>query len=136
MCLDCFQALGAMNIKDIYEATKKNIQFHEQLAENNKVEVDKLNKNLDDILSEKKLEHLIYPESYQPPGELDNIEREDISSFKPVQMQSIEKDQYIANDNNRIISSAAGIAASQLFEYVPATKIKGLCILLFKKLKY
>ncbi|XP_001607372.1 5-methylcytosine rRNA methyltransferase NSUN4 [Nasonia vitripennis] len=119
------QALGAMNLKDIYEASKKNLELHQALRENKEVDVEKLDKNMGDILSDEKMKHSFYPESYQVPRELDNVEREDVSSFKPVQMQSIEKDQYIANDRNRIISSSAGVSASQLFEYVPATKIKG-----------
>lgn len=122
-----------MNLKDVYEAAEKSIQFQQTLPENKHDDDTKLDNNLGDMLSEKK--HSFYPESYQVPKELDHIEREDISSFKPVQMQSIEKDQYIMNDRNRIISSATGISASQLFEYVPATKIKGLCTLLFNKLK-
>lgn len=117
-----------MNMKSIYEATKKNQQVQQELNHEEEVEKGtKMTKPIEQIVSQKQLEHSIYPNVHDDyTTDLDDTKNvDDMNSFKPVKMQSIESDVNIVNDPGRIIKPSAGISSDQLHEYVPATKIKG-----------
>lgn len=120
-------------MRDVYNAGKKNIAYQKELKRKEvfRGKVEKLDKKLDEIIAGKKLHSDLYPEgkpsllidTQQPPKEFE------FKSFAPAKLQSIETELNIAEDSSRIIKSSLGVSASQLFEYVPATKLKGINIL-------
>ena len=116
-------------MKLIYEASKKNmeLQKEKQKKENLLEKIENLDKKLDQIVAEKQIESSVYPNPFDDLSKSsDNTKNEnENNSFKPVKLESIEKNVNIVNDVNRLIKPTAGITASQLYEYVPATKIKG-----------
>lgn len=125
-----------MNIKLIYDAEKRNMEYQNKKNGGNTEEstinkTDKVIHGLDESISqiviEKQLEHSVYPNLHDDHSRDANVEvKNDNSTFQPVKLQSIEADVNIINDSNRIIKASTGISASQLYEFVPATKLKGL----------
>lgn len=96
---------GAMNIKDIVEVTKRRISELKQSAEpdGRKAEgTQSVGAKIENLLHSKRNEEVskIFPEEF----ELDK--------------------EYDAETSNRIVDSAYGTAG--LYEYIPATKLKGM----------
>lgn len=118
-----------MNIKDVYIAGKKNIAYQKELKkkEDFQKKVEKLDKKLDKIIAEKQQNYDLYPDG--KPSLLIDTQKPsneyEFDSFAPAKLESIETKINVAKDNSRIIKASLGVSASQLFEYVPTTKIKG-----------
>ncbi|XP_058804927.1 5-methylcytosine rRNA methyltransferase NSUN4 [Phymastichus coffea] len=128
ICQD-LETLGAMNMKLIYDASKKNQAIQQELKKKKKVlkEIKRIDQQLDHIVSETKSKYSIYPKSYEIDAQVvEKTTFDDNKSFKPVKLQSIETDLNIVNDSSRIIMPSSGITAEQLYEYIPATEIKGM----------
>lgn len=124
-----------MNVKDVYIAGKKNIAYQKELKmkEEHRQKVIELDKKMDEIIHEKLLNRNGYPGDGPPSLLIDTKKSSDnyeFQSFSPVKLQSIETELNVSEDSSRIIKSSLGVSASQLFEYVPATKLKGLKMLL------
>ncbi|XP_011258246.1 5-methylcytosine rRNA methyltransferase NSUN4 isoform X1 [Camponotus floridanus] len=125
---------GAMNLRAIYETYKED--FDAQLSESNKKKRKKelaRNQETESAISDAQISAIQshYPTDYtSPPVSLSTMnDDEDIvmesQGQQPVAMKSIESNlNEISVDENRIIHPNAGL--SGLYEFVPATKIKGM----------
>ncbi|XP_063972859.1 5-methylcytosine rRNA methyltransferase NSUN4 [Diachasmimorpha longicaudata] len=129
------QLQGAMNMKDLYEVSKRS--KIERDKKKQRVEptepIYKMDLPLEDILQTKTCEELktILPKGYEPS--LKTLDQEDDglppqeSPFEPVSLRPLEEDLATAQlDESRIVKPSVGLAASALYEYMPATKLKGL----------
>lgn len=121
-----------MNLRTIYEAYKEDLDA--QLSESNKKKRKKelaRNQQIESAISDAQISAIQshYPTDYTSPVSLSTMnEDEDIvtesQGQQPVEMKSIESNlNEISVDENRIIHPNAGL--SGLYEFVPATKIKG-----------
>ncbi|XP_018050637.1 PREDICTED: 5-methylcytosine rRNA methyltransferase NSUN4 isoform X2 [Atta colombica] len=122
---------GAMNLKTIYEIYKEHIDENPLKA--NKTKNKQTKNRIKSLISDAEVSTVQshYPIDYvSPPISLSTSnETEDIvienQGLQPVEMKPIESDlNKIALDENRIIQPNAGL--SGLYEFVPATKIKGM----------
>ncbi|KYN29676.1 PREDICTED: 5-methylcytosine rRNA methyltransferase NSUN4 [Trachymyrmex cornetzi] len=122
---------GAMNLKTIYETYKEHID--ENPPKSKKTKNKQARNRIKSLISDAEVSTVQshYPMDYvSPPTSLSTSdEAEDIAvenpGLQPVEMKPIESDlNKIALDENRIIQPNAGL--SELYEFVPATKIKGM----------
>ncbi|XP_011505893.1 PREDICTED: 5-methylcytosine rRNA methyltransferase NSUN4 [Ceratosolen solmsi marchali] len=126
ICED-LENLGAINVKSIFDINRANSK-----VERVKEDIDNLNKN-EDLIS---IDNGIDNSSYSNEENHLNEELKDLNEpFKGFPLQSIEKDIHIQNDN-RIIKSSVGISASQLFEFIPPSQIKGMDDFVFESDQY
>jgi len=119
-----------MNLKTIYEIYKEHID--ENPPKSNKTKNKQTKSRIKSLISDAEVSTVQshYPIDYvSPPISLSTSnEAEDIvienQGLQPVEMKPIESDlNKIALDENRIIQPNVGL--SGLYEFVPATKIKG-----------
>ncbi|KYQ60408.1 Putative methyltransferase NSUN4 [Trachymyrmex zeteki] len=121
---------GAMNLKTIYEAYKEHIDANP--PKSNKTKNKQAKGRIKSLISDAEVSTVQshYPTDYVSPTSLSTSdEAEDIAvqnqGLQPVEMKPIESDlNKIVLDENRIIQPNAGL--SGLYEFVPATKIKGM----------
>ncbi|KYN41109.1 Putative methyltransferase NSUN4 [Trachymyrmex septentrionalis] len=122
---------GAMNLKTIYETYKEHID--ENSSKSNKTKNKRARGRIKSLISDAEVSTVQshYPMDYvSPPISLSTSDdTKDIAvknqGLQPVEMKPIESDlNKIALDENRIIQPNAGL--SGLYEFVPATKIKGM----------
>ncbi|XP_024941555.1 5-methylcytosine rRNA methyltransferase NSUN4 isoform X2 [Cephus cinctus] len=131
-------ASGAFNLKTVYDVHQENIMFRNQHTERPKKKVstshEQSNINVASLLMNKNRAEVqsMYPEDYTLSAEPTIIKDEDEASkidqpIRPMPLQSIESGMENADfDTNRIINPSMGLSSSSLYEYIPATKIKGL----------
>ena len=115
--------LGAMNLKSIYNVFKKLYKEKKQEKELKKQKLE----NLNEIIKEKS------KSPYQTASQDSSVDLENQNfheQFAPVKLQSIEADVVKATDINRIVRFSEGETPSSLYEFVPATKIKGIFLIL------
>lgn len=122
-----------MNVKTIYETYKEHIDANPRKSNKRKKGVGKQARNrMESMISDAEVSAVQshYPVDYaSPPTSLNtNDEAEDIAAkdepLQPVEMKPIESNlNEVALDENRIVHPNAGL--SGLYEFVPATKIKG-----------
>lgn len=118
-----------MNLKTIYEAYKEHIDANP--PKSNKTKNKQAKGRIKSLISDAEVSTVQshYPTDYVSPTSLSTSdEAEDIAvqnqGLQPVEMKPIESDlNKIVLDENRIIQPNAGL--SGLYEFVPATKIKG-----------
>lgn len=131
-----------MDLRDLYEAHRKN---KDERDKRKLKEID-TTKNIYQLphfkstLEGKQRSEIksLYPDDYEVPEQLLNNKElsipadvDDLPELKkpldPVQMRPLEADLNTAiHDENRIIKPSTGLTATTLYEYVPATKLKGL----------
>ena len=120
-----------MNLKTIYETYKEHID--ENSSKSNKTKNKRARGRIKSLISDAEVSTVQshYPMDYvSPPISLSTSDdTKDIAvknqGLQPVEMKPIESDlNKIALDENRIIQPNAGL--SGLYEFVPATKIKGI----------
>ncbi|XP_034945663.1 5-methylcytosine rRNA methyltransferase NSUN4 [Chelonus insularis] len=148
--IEKLKLLGAMNLRDLYEVHKRNQEERNarNLEKNIPKKKGKFENNDENEFSDKsikrKLEYKteseiqsLLPENFEaakqslsPRVKKNDEEEPDFPNEKPldpIEVTSIEKDVEIASPEiNRIIKPSSGLTSSALFEYIPATKIKGL----------
>ncbi|KAJ8680682.1 hypothetical protein QAD02_016469 [Eretmocerus hayati] len=120
------EAMGAMNMKNIYSAFKESMKYVKP-KQNNEVdeEINDKEDRISDLVAERQSSLPPYSSAVEYSLTSSNRKHAD-GGLEPVQLQSIETNVVRGSDSSRIISASAGISASQLYEYVPATKIKGM----------
>lgn len=130
------ELLGAMNLRAIYETYRKEIDANrfksKKREKQNKVENQQMASKIADTQMLKIQSH--YPVDYpSAPASISikdgDEETEDTvqesQALQPVEMKSIESNlNEVTLDENRIVQPNAGL--SGLFEFVPATKLKGM----------
>ncbi|XP_043276499.1 5-methylcytosine rRNA methyltransferase NSUN4 [Venturia canescens] len=142
--IEKFELMGAIDLKSIYEAQKRNLPIRNARA---KIKASKMGKEkwtneeevethspLEQAMGEKLKElQSVYPPNYEPSvSSLEEATRNEERSklaepLSPVTMRSIEEEAVMdCKDHSRIVRSATGITSMTIHEYVPATKIKGL----------
>ncbi|XP_012223901.1 5-methylcytosine rRNA methyltransferase NSUN4 [Linepithema humile] len=122
---------GAMNLKTIYEAYKEQIDSNPHKC-NKKKERQTKNWKTESLIADTQLSTVQshYPDYVSSPMSLSTQnENKDIiaenQALQPVEMKPIESDlNEVTIDENRIVQPNAGL--SGLYEFVPATKIKGM----------
>lgn len=121
-----------MNLKTIYETYKEHIDANPHKFNKKKRKEKQAGGRLESMISDAQVSAVQshYPVDYaSPPTSLSpNDEDEDIAAksqgLQPIEMKTIEPNlNEIAVDENRIVHPNAGL--SGLYEFVPATKIKG-----------
>lgn len=121
-----------MNLKTIYETYKEHIDANPHKFNKKKRREKQAGDRLESMISDAQVSAVQshYPVDYaSPPTSLStNDEDEDIAAksqgLQPIEMKTIEPNlNEIAVDENRIVHPNAGL--SGLYEFVPATKIKG-----------
>ncbi|XP_015126786.1 5-methylcytosine rRNA methyltransferase NSUN4 [Diachasma alloeum] len=129
------QLEGAMDMKELYEVSKKSKADRDrkkQQLEPTKP-IYKMDLPMENVLEMKTYSELktLVPEGYQPS--LKALDQEDDGlpplekPFEPVTLRPLEEDLAAAQlDESRIVRPSAGLTASSLHEYMPATKLKGL----------
>lgn len=122
-----------MNLKTIYEIYKKEIDINllkhdERKRGKNERTIQRIQSIIDDAQMSKIQSH--YPTDYAAsPTSLSTMDEDEDTiqesqALQPVEMKPIESNlNEVMLDNNRIVHSNAGL--SGLYEFVPATKIKG-----------
>ncbi|KYM96279.1 PREDICTED: 5-methylcytosine rRNA methyltransferase NSUN4 [Cyphomyrmex costatus] len=123
---------GAMNLRTIYEIYKEHID--ENPSKSDKRKNKQARSQMDSIISDAEISTVQshYPVNYESSpislstnDEAENITVENQGKLQPVEMKSIESNlNKIALDENRIVQPNSGL--SGLYEFVPATKIKGM----------
>lgn len=121
-----------MNLKTIYETYKEYIDANPHKFNKKKRKEKQAGDRLESMISDAQVSAVQshYPVDYaSPPTSLStNAEDENIAAknqgLQPIEMKTIEPNlNEIAVDENRIVHPNAGL--SGLYEFVPATKIKG-----------
>lgn len=122
-----------MNLKSIYETYKEHIDANPHKFNKKKRKEKQARGRVEAMISDAQVSAVQshYPVDYaSPPTSLSNTndEDEDIATenqtLQPIEMKSIESNlNEIAIDKNRIVYPNANL--SGLYEFVPATKIKG-----------
>lgn len=122
-----------MNLRTIYETYKEHFDNAQPSKSNKKKRKKELTRNhqVESAITDAQISTIQshYPTDYTlPPVSLSTMsEDEDIvesQGLQPVEMKSIESNlNEIVVDENRIVHPNAGL--SGLYEFVPATKIKG-----------
>ncbi|XP_011302332.1 5-methylcytosine rRNA methyltransferase NSUN4 [Fopius arisanus] len=129
------QLQGAMDLKELYEVSKRSKVERDKKKERLETEkpVYKMSLPMEDVLEKKTYSELktLFPDNYEPS--MKALEQEDdglppkVEPLEPVQLRPLEEDLAVAQlDESRIIKPDTGISASSLYEYIPATKLKGL----------
>ncbi|EGI61825.1 PREDICTED: 5-methylcytosine rRNA methyltransferase NSUN4 isoform X1 [Acromyrmex echinatior] len=127
---------GAMNLKAIYEIYKEHIDenpIKPSKSKSNKTKNKQAKDRIKSLISDAEVSTVQshYPTDYMSPptslstsDDAENVAVEN-QGLQPVEMKPIESDlNKIALDENRIIQPNVGL--SGLYEFVPATKIKGM----------
>lgn len=132
------ELLGAINLKALYDSQKANILSKESRWKK-KTRLQNMQSRMDNIISNTNLSEVqsVYPADHE--SHLQALRSEDNSlptsedsgfinidePLKPVKLQSIEEELNETDiDSTRIIEP--GVNISTLYEFVPATKIKGM----------
>lgn len=124
---------GAMNLKTIYEIYKEYIDEKPCKSDKKRREENQASDRMEAMISDAEMSVVQshYPVDYEsPPTSLStNNEAEDVTAkdqaLQPIEMKSIDSNlSEVALDENRIVHPNAGL--SGLYEFVPATKIKGM----------
>lgn len=153
IALSDLQNIGALNMRTLFELEKENIKNKKQEERRNKElqKIFNLDRKLEQMANAKQQEELesLYPhrensEGTCVPGDInilnksssdtshvlsDSINRKDGDEefgdgLDEKSLESSLKDAEI--DTQRLIDPASGLSASALYEYVPATRLKGL----------
>lgn len=140
------QLLGAMDIKDLYNAHKQaKIERDTRSGFIDRKNTDDNDESNDgsfgDLLERKTKSELqtLFPSDYEPSSNMikqnnNNVDDDDDDIMKkshkpldPVEMRPLESDIATAKlDEHRIVKPSIGLTSSSLYEYIPATKLKGL----------
>ncbi|XP_076232797.1 5-methylcytosine rRNA methyltransferase l(2)10685 [Calliopsis andreniformis] len=135
------ELLGAINLKALYNSQRNYLNSKlESKKEDKASQPDNLQNVMDTLISDSQVSEVqkIYPDDQQNlmdklRSENDNLSNSDDTSelvktekkLKPVKMHSIEEDLNETElESDRIVDPSVNVA--MLYEYVPATKIKGL----------
>nr|CAD7404094.1 unnamed protein product [Timema cristinae] len=133
---------GALNIKTLFELEERNIK-EQKIAETRKEDLEKiykLDQKMEQLMLSKQHEEVesVYPQhegvSKDGPNKLEpslvSRANEDLppalssESHHAASLQSsLESAEY---DTHRLIDPSVGLSASALYEFVPATKLKGM----------
>lgn len=120
-----------MNLKSIYETYKEHIDAHPSKS-NKKKKKQAENQQTESVITDAQMSTIQshYPTDYaSPPVSLsteneDGNEDEVVKKLQPIEMKSIDLNlNEVMLDENRIVHPNSGL--SGLYEFVPATKIKG-----------
>ncbi|KAJ9581820.1 hypothetical protein L9F63_003889 [Diploptera punctata] len=125
--------IGAINLKNLYDLEKKNIKQNEQENERKKglEEIFKLDKKMEEMLintQEKELMSL-YPQSVgdaMPPADILSDSTKQSDQHDVVMKETNEEAEDLEVDSQRVINPVSGLSAAALYEYVPATRLKGM----------
>ncbi|XP_014206934.2 5-methylcytosine rRNA methyltransferase NSUN4 [Copidosoma floridanum] len=123
--------LGAMSLKSVYDSVKRSIDYEKSLVRPKGYQetIRLMNEKLGNIVEEqKKNVTSVYtdPSDDHTQNVIEKESENDNSSFEPVKLKSIETDLKVVTSKDRIISPACAESSSFLYEYVPATKLKGM----------
>ncbi|XP_012535775.1 5-methylcytosine rRNA methyltransferase NSUN4 [Monomorium pharaonis] len=126
------ESQGAMNLRTIYEIYKEHIDANPPKSNKKKEKGRKAKSRMESVISNvaTSLVQSHYPTDYESaPTSLNTNKDEDTAvtdqGLQPVEMKSIESNlNEITLDENRIVHPNASM--SGLYEFVPATKIKGM----------
>lgn len=134
-----FELMGAVNLKEVYDIQLRNLSVRNtrmQAKQNDKnITPDQLDRRLESSVQEQQMAALrsLYPPEYDPPQKsLEDLREDDegpkaTPPLEPVKMKSIEETPDVAKiDSARIVKPSMGLTTSTLYEYIPATKIKGM----------
>ena len=120
-----------MDLQVIYNIYKK---LYEEKRSEKKVKQKRKKENIDKVIEEKQA--ALNPKNVNLSNDKPPIDEDDPDNlFKPskkhlpfpdVKLQSIETDITEKIDNNRIVKPTEGITSAALYEYIPATKLKGI----------
>lgn len=110
---------GAINVRTLFELTKNEIDAQIEAEKNEVKKIYKLDDRMQKILAEKVQKEVesVYGENETAITDL-KPEHKDFSLHG-----SLKQAEY---DTTRIIDPEIGLTASALYEYIPATKIKGM----------
>ncbi|PNF27737.1 hypothetical protein B7P43_G12799 [Cryptotermes secundus] len=145
------QNIGAMNIRTLFELEKENIKTkkNEERRRRDLEKIFKLDRKLEQMAITKQQEEFesLYPHRESSEGTSvsadilnrsssdtshgisDNINREDDaeSNRDGMSQKSLQSSLREAEfDSHRLIDPASGLSAGALYEYVPATRLKGM----------
>ncbi|XP_003704061.2 5-methylcytosine rRNA methyltransferase l(2)10685 isoform X2 [Megachile rotundata] len=128
------ELLGAVNLKNVYDVYKEDIERRKQMKKQNESETEsqKPNKVTDDLVEKAHLAELeaLFPGDHSKIIDVLKAEgaakpEAQITDPSEIKLQSIEQElNEVEIDSSRIIEPNVNL--SLLHEYVPATKIKGL----------
>lgn len=127
------ESQGAMNLRAIYKTYKEHIDANYRKSNRKKRKENEAGSRMKSVIANAETSAIQshYPADYaSPPTSLSTKDNEeDIApenqGLQPVEMKSIESNlNEISLDENRIVHPSATL--SGLYEFVPATKIKGL----------
>ncbi|KAL6258391.1 hypothetical protein P5V15_010349 [Pogonomyrmex californicus] len=124
------ESYGAMNLRTIYDAYKEHINEKSCKSNEKKKKKKQVSSRMKSIISDVQISAVQshYPVDYTSLP-LSTNDKNDVipkeQALHPIEMKSIESDlNKIAIDQNRIVHPNAGL--NGLYEFVPATKIKGM----------
>lgn len=121
-----------MNLKTIYETYKEDIDSNSHKSNKKKKREKQIRNQMESIISDAEMsmvqshypmDYASSPTSLRTDDEDENVATRD-QALQPVKLKPIESNlNKIALDENRIVHPNASL--SGLYEFVPATKIKG-----------
>ncbi|XP_047535675.1 5-methylcytosine rRNA methyltransferase nsun-4 [Vanessa atalanta] len=126
---------GAHCLKNLMSVQKT---FHDQYTPQESTEaVNSQNNNLDNYLAKLQSEEIakVYPQGENVPDKLELSDNRILrTDKKEEEKEEVSKSAYTLNkaleeaqiDHSRIIQPSMGLSSEALYQYVPATKIKGL----------
>ncbi|XP_071559511.1 5-cytosine rRNA methyltransferase NSUN4 [Temnothorax nylanderi] len=127
------ESQGAMNLRTIYETYKKHIDENPTMYTKKRKKAKQGRSRMESVISDAEISTVQsnYPTDYASPTSIstDDDEERGIAPedqpLQPVKMKPIESDlNEVALDENRIVHPNANL--SGLYEFVPATKLKGM----------
>lgn len=128
-----------MNLRTIYETYKEHLDAQSSNSEKKRKKKLARNQQIESTISDAQISTIQshYPSDYtSPPVSLSTMDEDEgivmeNQGLQPVEMKSIESNlNEISIDENRIIHPNAGL--SGLYEFIPATKIKGNLYIIWK----
>ncbi|XP_069700133.1 5-methylcytosine rRNA methyltransferase NSUN4 [Periplaneta americana] len=148
------QNIGALNVRTLIELEKENIQNRKKEERRNRdlEKIFRLDKKLEDVMISKEREELksLYPQTEETecstlPSEISATSGSTYSNISHEAQSSTNTNRNVEDisggdfgkslevslkeaelDIERVIDPASGVSASALYEYVPATRLKGM----------